>query len=248
MNENARVAFDRRIDIEWLDYVASLSSGGLSSKEVKQMLISFLGTKLSGPDRPDSACGKAVRLLLRIWVNVDTQVIGLRDRALKILPESTADERLALHWALCLGGFHFFGDVASNAGRLLNLQGTISTHQMMRRIYEKWGERSTLSFAVQRALGSMVQWGALGDTAERGIYTQREGRVAVQGELAMLLLEGLLINLGKAIPIDQAIRHPSIFPFEVDLRIHDLRESSRFDIHRQGLDIDVVELATSEKR
>ena len=243
MSRRDRVSFDRRIDLEWLDYVAGLTADGHAPIDVRQKLISFLGDKLSGPNRSDSACGKAVRLLSRIWVNVDQEVIGLRDQALEVLPNASPDQRLAMHWTLCLGGFPFFGDVATHGGRLLSLQGTLSTAQVLRRLYEQWGERSTLCFTVQRALRSMVQWGALADTVGRGIYTEGPRRIAVHGVLAQLLLEALLIYEGKALPVDQTMCHPAFFPFDVILFAHELRQSPRFEVHRQGLDVDMVQLA-----
>jgi hypothetical protein len=243
MSSRKLIGFDRRLDLDWLDHVAALTAEGKQASDVRQGLFSFLDGKLAGSDRTDSACGKAVRLLSRIWVNVNPEVVGLRDQALEQLPAASVAERLALHWALSLAGFEFFGDVATHAGRLTALQGSFSLGQVLRRVYEDWGERSTLNFAAQRLLRSMAQWGILTDQEEKGVYGQATKRVAVHGSVATILLEALLICEGNPIPIEQAIRHPAFFPFDVSLSIHELRQSSRFDVHRQGLDQDIVYLS-----
>jgi hypothetical protein len=88
----------------------------------------------------------------------------------------------------------------------------------------------------------MVQWGVLEDSSQSGHYVGITKRIAARGELAELLLEGLLIHEAMAVPIDQASRHPVFFPFELALRAQNLRLSEQFDVHRQGLDTDVVQL------
>jgi hypothetical protein len=243
MKNRNQIGFDRRLNLDWLDYVAALTNERKEPNEVRQDLVTFLDGKLAGADRSDSACGKAVRLLSRIWVNVNPEVVGLRDQALKLLPTASVDERLAIHWSLCLAGFEFFGDVASHAGRLAVLQGTFSLGQVLRRVYEDWGERSTLKFAVQRTLRSMAQWGAMLDDEAKGGYRLSPKRIAVDGAFASLLIEGLLTCRGGSINIEQAIRHPALFPFTLDLGNHEIRQHPRFEIHRESLDQTMISLS-----
>ena len=96
--------------------------------------------------------------------------------------------------------------------------------------------------ATQRVVRSMVQWGGLADTNAKGHYIPIPKRMVIENAVAEILLEALLIHEGNGIPVDQAMRHPALFPFELNLRAR-LRQSSRFEVHRQGLDIDVVNLA-----
>jgi hypothetical protein len=49
----------------------------------------------------------------------------------------------------------------------------------------------------------------------------------------------------KSLPVEQALRHPGFFAFHIELQAHQLRRSDRFDIYRQGLDVDVITLAGS---
>lgn len=118
--------------------------------------------------------------------------------------------------------------------------------QLTRRMRESWGDRSTMDKAAQRVMRSIVQWGLLVDETEKGVYAKGRSRVSVSGELAGLLLEGLLIYEGKVMPVGQIGMHPVLFPFDVDLNSHELRRSDRFEVHRQGLDVDVVGLAVLE--
>ncbi len=248
MNRITGIGLDRRLDLEWLDAVAAQVAAGHDVAATRAKLFEVLDGKVAGGSKPGTACHKTVGVLSRTWVNVPAELVAFRDHAAKLLPSLSPRERLALHWAMLLAGYRFFGDVAENAGRLLLLQGSLTLSQLTRRMRETWGERSTLNRATQRAVRSMVEWDALADTADKGVYAQSPRRVAVHGQLAMLLLEGLLRHADKAVPVDQATSHPAFFPFDVSLRAHELRQSLRFEVHRQGLDVDVVGLASQTKK
>ncbi len=242
MTNRSNISFDRFIKIEWLDNTARLSSEDLDPKVIREELTRFLSDKLAGPERKDSACGKAVRLLLRIWVNVNSDMISLRDRGVKLLPSTNADERRALYFMLSLGSFPFFGDVAMHLGRLMDLHGTASTSQVTRRLFEQWGERSTLNFTVLRVLRSLVQWSVLADTDKKGIYQQIPKRLIIRSEISLLLLEALMHYEEKALSLEQVLNHPIFFAFELNLHINDIRQCSTLTVHRQGLNIDVIKL------
>lgn len=242
------IRLDRRLDLEWLDAVAAQVAAGHDVAATRAKLFEVLDGKVAGGSKRGTACYKTVSVLSRTWANVPTEMVAFRDHAVKILPSLSPRERLALHWAMILAGYQFFGDVAGNTGRLLSLQGSLTLSQLTRRMRENWGDRSTLNRATQRAVRSMVGWGALVDTGDRGVYSQSSRQVTVLGELALLLIEALLFHAGEVMPIDQVVRHPALFPFDVNLRVHDLRQSPRFEVHRQGLDTDCIKLAKHNTR
>jgi len=242
MSRNAGIGLDRRLDIEWLDTVAAQVASAEDILSIRSKLFDVLDGKVSGGMKRGTASHKTVGVLLRTWAKVPEGLVSFRDNALRVLPSLTRVERMALHWAILIGGFAFFGDAATNTGRLLALQGNLTLSQLTRRMRETWGERSTMNRATQRVVRSMVQWGGLADTESKGVYTQTSKRIQVRGELTEVLIEALLIHEGKGIPVDQALSHPALFPFRLNLRGHSLRQSSRFEVHRQGLDEDVVNL------
>ncbi len=246
MSERESIGFDRRVDIEWLDAVAQQVAAGIVGSAIRTFSFELLKGVVAGGTKHGTAAQKTVTVLTRTWANVNPPVVGLRNRAASLLPSLSATERIALHWALAIAGYQFFGDVAISTGRLLQLQGDLNIAQVTRRLKESWGDRSTMNRATQRVVRSMVQWGTLADTKSKGVYTQISKPMSIHGELAEILIEGLLIHQKKAITIEQAIRHPALFPFNVNLKAQRLRQSTRFEVHRQGLDVDVVQLMHSE--
>jgi hypothetical protein len=245
VSRETNIGLDRRLELEWLDVVASQVAAGNDLAVTRAKLFEVLDGQVAGGRKRGTACHKTVGVLSRAWADVPIDLVAFRDQALTILPSLSSRERLGLHWAMLLAGYHFFGDVAEHTGRLLSLQGNLTMAQVTRRMRETWGDRSTLDRATQRVIRSMVEWGALVDTGDRGVYSRSSRRVILLGDLALVLLEALLLHSEKAIPIQQAIEHPVMFPFELDLPVYMLRQSPRFEVQRQGLDVDVVGLSKS---
>jgi len=163
------IGFDRRVDREWLDAAVELLVAGAAPLEAREGLRIVLRPHLSG-EKFNTALGKTLTVLMRVWVSVPAQDCRARDAALLLWPALGADERLALHWLMLLRAYPFFRDVALLAGRFLKLHDVVEVSLITRRMTESWGERSTVPRATQRVLRSMVQWGVLAETTKAGVY------------------------------------------------------------------------------
>ena len=242
MTRRAAIGFDRRIDIEWLDAAAAQAATNGTSEELREYLWNLLDGVVSG-DKLNSARGKTVTVLNHIWGDVPPAAIALRTRALSQLEAATVDERLALHWAMMVGTYPVFTDVAAAAGRLMTLQGSFSLAHLTRRLVGTWGERSTLTRAAQRIVRSMIQWGVLRDTDTRGMYEAVPSVRVIGPEIGVLMLEALLVDAEEAsIPFDQLVSHAALFPFDLRLNAGHMRTAPQFQVHRQGLDSDFIEI------
>jgi hypothetical protein len=240
------LGFDRPLELEWLDAVADRVALGGSTEEVRAFAHRLLDGVVSGTTF-NSNRGKTVTVLCHIWSSVPDNCVELRDRAAEALREASKESRLAIHWAMMVATYHFFGDLAEHTGRLLRLQGNANLIQLTRRMQEGWGDRATLRTIVQRLVRSMASWGVLQAAEEKGTF-DFAGQPRVVPDLhAELLLEALLIHRGGgSIPVEQALRHPMFFPFTLELQAHTLRAAPRFAVHRQGGSEDVVELVPQD--
>lgn len=243
MNGAREIRLDRILDIEWLDAIATLVAENADEPHIRSSLTEMLSGTLSGGGKHGTASYKTARVLFKSWASVPRELEGFRDRASKVFRRLDANERLALHWAMLLANYPFFGDVARHTGRLLAIQGNCSGAQITRRMQETWGDRSTVTRATQRLMRSIVQWGVLRDTDLRGVYVQASEQVAVPEKLATLLLEALLRYERKPLPIHQLNRQPTVFPFSLQLGAHQIQESQHFELFHQGMDAEMVALA-----
>jgi hypothetical protein len=243
MNTIARttIGFDRKIEIEWLDAVVGWVATGQAPEDVRKFLWAFLEGVVAG-DSVHSGRGKTLTVLSRIWVIVPEQAKPLREAALQCVASVTGEERVAIHWAMAIGTYPFFCDVAASVGKLLALNGQANLSQVGRRMTESWGDRSTLPRAIQRVLRSMVQWGVLRDGPAKGTFVAPTRRTAVPDQIGELLLQAMLVSHGRGMPLSQLIGHPALFPFGIHLSATALRKSGCILIQRQGDQTDFIEL------
>lgn len=235
------IGFDRKIQLDWLDATAEWAAQGLSVADMRAHVEQLLAGKVAG-DGSHSARGKTMTVLLHIWVLVPEAATPLRDEGLALLRERVGRDRLALHWGMCLATYPFFHDVATITGRLLSLQHTAAMSQIVRRMAESWGERSTVTRAAQRVVRSLIEWGALTETDDHGVFAPGAlASVPDQDKIGPWILEaGMLGAEHQTQPFRSLVTAAAFFPFTLHVSPQDVGRSPRLEVSRQGLDQDMV--------
>lgn len=228
------IGFDRKVELEWLDGVAARASAGDTRLEAMRWLHASALSSLAG-DGAHSAKGKTATVLLRIWYPQDEKCLELRDHALRLLPDASPSDRLALHWALSIAAYPFFAAVAQQVGRLVGLQGDATMRDVERRVAERYGDRSTLTRAVQRVVASMSAWTVV---VSQGSVLWSAGRRSVSTPVALFLVRALLVGLpGRSVPLDALLGEPALFAFDVRLTPSDVQGDASLVPDRLGYDV-----------
>lgn len=241
MDEIKTIGFDKKIRYAWMDAVAYWASGGLSQEEIRDNLDSLLKSKLADTGKR-SSLSKVRSILLRIWGIQEDNVQSLRESAYSLYPVASDKEKLLLHWGLTAATYPFFYQVAEHTGRLLSITNEIRSRQVVRRIKEKYGERSTLDYAVPRVVRSFVEWGVLqpGDK-HLVLKPSMPKRIEKNPQLISWFMEAIIRATGKQIiPFSSITGGPAMFPFSIETRISDVEVNSRLTVYRQNVDEDMV--------
>lgn len=248
-SERKIVGFDRKLELSWLDTTAAQVAHGASPDELHAFLWKFLeGSVSAGSSGFNSDRGKTITVLKRIWCLVPEELADFRNRALKALSEIDPNERVVVHWSMCILAYPFFRDVAASVGRLLSLQDTLNTADVRRRIAESWGDRVITRNGSQRILRCFVNWGILADGDRRGQYVPTN-RVPITTSTASELLTEAMIRTEErgAIQLETLSRHPVLFAFDPTGGLNPLRNCPRFRFEREGIDNEVIRLATDHR-
>ena len=246
MNRRKTIGFDRRLAFDWLEATASRVAAGDSLEELRAGMWAYLEGKESG-DKFNSDRGKTMTVLTRIWGKVPPAVEHLKTRAVAAFQTSKAREHLALHWAMAIASYPIFSDVAATAGRLLTLQDSFSLAQLTNRMVAQWSERPVLVKSTQRIIRSLVDWGAL-RTPRPGAFMDEPQRLCPSPERLRCCCARRSCSTMSTTPCPPTsfwiIRPYSHLTHS--LTMADLREESVFDVHRQGIDGDMVELRSPQ--
>jgi hypothetical protein len=236
------VGFDRTLELAWLDATVGFVVQGLSESEVRKRVFAYLDGVVPGATN-NSARGKTVTVLARIWSNVPASNAGFRSAAARAFSDAGTHERIAIHWAMMLAAYPYFLDAASHVGRLIRLHGEVEVPQLTRRLSASWGERELIQRTAQLVARSMSLWGVLQPRERAGTYTLARKPMKLPTTIVFLLAEALLIGIGReSVTTGEIEAHPALFPFDVNLPPGSLRMSDRFEVHRVGLDQEHVNL------
>lgn len=233
------VGISQKIKLAWLDAVLDRLVKTTDEVELRTFLDKHLREELPGTESRAKSSG----IILRIWSGIPSERVALRDRAVALLPRISGHERIWLHWGMTALAYPFFRDTAEVVGRLLALQDDFTTAQVQGRMLTTWGDRATSKEAAQKLITTLVDWEVLRSTKAKGHFLLARKMTTSVPNLQLWLLEALLgASAADEIEAQQLLRLPESFPFTLSIGIADLRRYEGFNIHRQGLDMDMVAL------
>lgn len=231
------VGISHRLKRAWLDDLLDRLVQTTEEKELRAFVDQRLRDELPGKE----ARAKASGIILRIWCRVEPKHAALRNRAVALLPRISPQERLWLHWGMTELAYPFFRDLAEVIGRMLTLQDDFATAQVQARMKTAWGDRATSKEAVQKLITGMVDWEVLRATKTKGHFLLARKMTTTVTDLQLWLLEAMLsASASDEIEAQQLLRLPEAFPFAFTVTMGDVRKHAGFQIHRQGLDMDMV--------
>ena len=233
----AVIGFSQKIKRVWMEAILDQLLQTTDTHELREFLDARLTEDLPGKE----SRAKAIGILLWIWSGNPQKQLALRDRAIERLPTITGQERLWLHWGMAALAYPFFRDAAEVVGRLLVLQEDFTTAQARSRLVTTWSDRTTTKEAAQKLITTLVDWEVLRSTNIKGRFLQANKHRTASSSLQLWLLEALLgASVVDEIEAQQLLRLPEAFPFQLTVEVNDLRRHTSFDIHRQGLDMEMV--------
>ncbi len=245
-NRFGQIGLDRLVRLAWLEKVSSLVLSGKKSNEIKATLRTDLKEAFRS-ERTDvrGSIDKTITILTKVWLTVPEELESLRIDGLELLKRVPRSDHIAIHWGMLMPVYPFWSGVATQVGRLLRLQSSAAAAHVQRRVREQYGERETVSRRTRYVLRSYLDWGVLQETGGKGIYTAERRQAVEDSQLIAWLIEAsLYARANGSAPLKDLLDGPSLFPFCLTpIHAESLLDlSSKVEIHRHGLDDDLVML------
>ncbi len=185
----------------------------------------------------------ALDILVNIWgKSAQTHSALHADGAALFASSSTVNDRLWLHYGMTLLVYDFFRSSVLVIGQLSRYQETITPREVKHKLISQLGQLGSVDKAAERVIFSLRDWGILVATEQRYVYRPLRGHFPASNPALeeWLLAAALTAHAAGELPFADLVRLPELFPFRFSVSVDQLRQSERFEVHRQGSGWDMV--------
>lgn len=228
------IGFDRKLEPEWLDFLAVEVLKDKAETEIRKELLEYLSSFLKGKE----AISKTVTVMTRLWFSGHDEVFMKKAR--ELLTQIDSPDSIWIYWGLILLTYPFMKDIAEITGRLLNLQGKVKITDIRNRMIKEWGDRETVRRMVQMGTKTMENFGFIKNVSSvREIIFEMvmPKRKTVNVDLTLWFTEAVIRAGGAEMMVyEETGRQYYIFPFELEVSLPEIYKSDRLFVVKEGLD------------
>lgn len=227
------VGLSRNLKFQWLNKVAELASGELTEQEIKEQLNEYLSFEISSPTN----IRKTREILMNIWVYKNEVNSKLRDEAISIIHD-VPEYALVIHWCMMMVAYPVFVDMCKLIGKLSEFQDEISLSQIKQRLYDEWGERTTLYHSIDKLISTLKELNVL-HCDRPGKYRIAKHTVRNSKVSSFMVYVMMLVDDSGYYSFADLSNAVYFFPFEYQVEKKLLLEDSRFAINSFGGELSV---------
>ena len=150
---------------------------------------------------------------MNLWVYPfeDEKANDIRRIALDAIKNGNED-RLAMHWCMLLLYYPVFLDVTGMIGKLSTMQDSFTLAWLKDKIFEEWGERTTLIHTLPKIMQTLRQIGAV--DSQNGVYTVHYYDIKDAVTKKILIKTILALKMQAYYEPSELAKVPQMFPFE----------------------------------
>ena len=203
------VGFACSIKLQWIKRTIQLLEEGHDKESFKKELNDYLSFEIEGPTR----LRKTREILMNLWVYPfeDEKANLIRKQALDAIKNGNED-KLAMHWCMLLLYYPVFVDVTGMIGKISSMQDSFSLAWLKDKIFEEWGERTTLLHTLPKIMQTLRQLGAVDSNG--GVYTVNHYEIKDAVTKKILLKTILALKMQAYYEPSELSKVSQMFPFE----------------------------------
>ena len=216
------VGLSRNLKLPWLNEVVRLYAEGLDDNQIKEKLNEYLSFEIGSP----TVLRKTREILMNIWVYENDYTAALRDEALRLF-QKDSDYALPVHWCMMLAAYPVFQDMCRLIGKIGEFEETITTKQIKQKLFDEWGERSTLYHSSDKLISTLKALEAL-DSEKTGVYSIKKHEFSKPEIVDFLLYVMMKIDDAGYYSLLDLENSVYLFPFEYKVSKEAILMDDRF--------------------
>jgi len=201
------VGMSRNIKLEWLDKTAELVREYTDEQKIKEQLNEYLAFYISSPTN----LRKTREILLNIWVR--NKNFNIKKIANECVNSGKESNRFVAHWCMMLTSYQIFADISIIIGSLYDKQYQITTAKIKEKVFDKWGDRTTLLHSVDKIIQTLNNFHVI-ERVSTGKFDVMQTTVASQEVMNLLVLTILTLSDKLYMSYEEINQTHIFFPFE----------------------------------
>ena len=220
--------FPRRLKLEWLNKTVELIIEGKDESAIKNELDNYLGFEIDSKTNLVKTRG----MLLNIWVNVPENALKIKEIAIEQYHAENSDKTL-IHWCMILLAYPVFNDAAGLIGKIALMQDHFSTRWLKQKIFDLWGDKTTLEYSISRITNTMVELSVL-ERVKQGNYIICRKNIQKVNETVLIAMTIIALKSKAYYEVSEMSNVPAMFPFNYNISHQLLHESDAFSLNNFG--------------
>jgi hypothetical protein len=222
------VGLSRNIKMQWLNKAVALLDDNLEEAEYKSALNEYLGYEIGSAIN----IRKTREILMHLWFYKDAETDDIRELALSLI-RAYPDYALPIHWCMMLITYPVFSDVCKLIGRISDFQDEITLAQLKQKLFDEWGERTTLFHSTDKIITTMKEMGAL-SCEKPGKYHIQKHSVNNEKVVNFMLWTAMKVSGSSYYTLSDLSNMGFLFPFEYKVKKEQLMADEHFVINNFG--------------
>lgn len=227
------VGLSRNLKLQWLNKVVELVLEGLPENEIHDQLNDYLSYEISSPTN----VRKTREILMYIWVYENQYNSKLKEEALALI-KNYSDYALEIHWCMMLAAYPVFDDMCKLIGKMGEFQDEITLAQLKQKLFDEWGERTTLFHSIDKLMATLKAFGVL-SCDKPGKYHIAKHKVTNSKVSAFMVYTMMLIDDGGYYSFIEVNNSTYLFPFSYKLEKEIVMEDNRFSMNNFGGELSI---------
>lgn len=228
------VGLSRNIKMQWLNKAVALLYDNLEETEYKSALNAYLGFEIGSAIN----IRKTREILMHLWFYKDDETNDIRELGLSLI-RAYPDYALPIHWCMILITYPVFADVCKLIGRISDFQEEITLAQLKQKLFDEWGERTTLFHSTDKIIMTMKDMGVL-SCEKPGKYHIQKYPISNEQIVNYMLLVAIKVGGNSYYTLPDLTNIGVLFPFEYRVNKEQLITDDHFVINNFGGEITVA--------
>lgn len=228
------VGLSRNLKLQWLNKVVELVFEGLTEQEIKDQLNEYLSFEITSAIN----IRKTREILMNIWVYENDYSDKIKVTALELIrlyPEYS----MPIHWCMMLAAYPVFADMCKLIGKMAEFQDDITLAQLKQKLFDEWGERTTLYHSIDKLMSTLRSIGAL-VCDKPGKYHINKHRISNSKVVSFMVFTMMLVDGRGYYTFPEINSSAYLYPFEYRMEKETLLEDSRFAMNNFGGELSIA--------